>query len=86
MTAPDFSPKTIELLAYRSSLICNNPKCGTVTVGPSEDSGPLKLKLGEAAHIRAARQKQARYDENMTDDERASFDNGIWLCASTASR
>lgn len=81
MPAPDFSPKTIELLAFRSSLICNNPLCGTLTVGPSDASGPLKLKLGEAAHIRAARRGQARYDESMTDDQRASFDNGIWLCA-----
>ena len=40
----------------------------------------LKLKLGEAAHIRAAR-KGARYAPNMTDPERADIDNGIWLCA-----
>jgi hypothetical protein len=82
MTAPDFSPVTRDLLAFRSSLICNNPKCGALTVGPSDASGPLKLKLGEAAHICAARQGRARYDETMTDEQRASFDNGIWLCAS----
>jgi len=38
--------------------------------------------LGEAAHIRAARPGQPRFDETMTDDERANPSNGIWLCAS----
>jgi hypothetical protein len=41
----------------------------------------LAAKLGEAAHIRAAR-PGPRYDENMTDEQRAHPDNGIWLCAS----
>lgn len=82
MAAPDFSAATKELLAFRSSLICNNPNCATLTAGPSDATGPLALKLGEAAHIRAARPGEARYDEKMTDDERAAFENGIWLCAS----
>lgn len=82
MASPDFSPKTRELIAFRSGLICNNPRCGTLTIGPSDASGLLVLKIGEAAHIRAARPGQARYDVAMTDDERAGVDNGIWLCAS----
>lgn len=61
-------------------MICNNPICATITVGPSNASGSLKLKLGEAAHIRAAR-NGARFDKNMNDQQRASVDNGIWLCA-----
>jgi hypothetical protein len=40
------------------------------------------LKLGEAAHICAARAGEARYVANMADEERAAFENGIWLCAS----
>lgn len=80
---PDFSQETITLLGQRSSLLCNNPECMTVTVGPEDANGPLKLKLGEAAHICAARELNgARFDRNMTDDQRAHFDNGIWLCAS----
>src|SRR5262245_53944737 len=82
MACPDFSADTRELLAFRASLICNNPSCATLTVGPSDARGPLALKLGEAAHIRAARPGQARYDANMTDEQRAHPDNGIWLCAS----
>jgi hypothetical protein len=53
----------------------------TITVGPSDASGTLKLKLGEAAHIRAARENEARFDPAMTDVQRADFSNGIWLCA-----
>lgn len=81
MSAPDFSKTVVDLLMFRSSLICNNPSCGTLTVGPSDATGPLALKLGEAAHIRAAREKQPRYDASMTNKERADFSNGIWLCA-----
>lgn len=80
--APDFSQPTVTLLGYRSSVICNNPDCMTITVGPDDANGPLKLKLGEAAHICAARKDEPRYERSMTDDARAHFDNGIWLCAS----
>jgi hypothetical protein len=82
MASPDFSPDTINLLAFRACLICNNPSCATVTVGPSDAQGDLAIKLGEAAHIRAKRLGQARYDELMTDDQRSAIENGIWLCAS----
>jgi hypothetical protein len=81
MAAPDFSAVTVQMLGFRSGLICNNPKCATITVGPSDAVGALALKLGEAAHIRAARAGEARYDASMTDDQRAAIDNGIWLCA-----
>lgn len=78
---PDFSVDTRELLMFRASLICSNPACATITLGPADAQGRLAVKLGEAAHIRAAR-PGARFDETMTDDERAHPDNGIWLCAS----
>ena len=37
---------------------------------------------GVAAHITAASEGGPRYDENMTAQERKSFENGIWLCQS----
>lgn len=83
--APDFANKTIYLLGFRSSLICNNPKCATVTVGAmdwGQNKGPLTIKIGEAAHICAARDGEARYDASMSDAQRADFSNGLWLCAS----
>lgn len=81
MAAPDFSQTTRETLAARAAMICNNPSCSCLTVGPSDGHGPLASKIGEAAHICSAR-PGARYDETMTDDTRAAIENGIWLCAS----
>lgn len=82
MAAPDFSPKTIQTLAFRAGQICSNPDCSTLTVGPSDAKGDLALKLGEAAHIAGKKKGAARFREDMTDDERAAPDNGLWLCAS----
>ncbi|WNH54496.1 HNH endonuclease [Stenotrophomonas oahuensis] len=42
----------------------------------------MKLKIGEAAHISAKKEGEARYDHLMSDEARASVENGIWLCAS----
>lgn len=81
MPGPDFSEATVRLLAARAAMICTNPECGTLTVGPDDAHGALALKLGEAAHICAARDGQARWVAAMTDAERAHPDNGIWLCA-----
>jgi len=78
---PDFSTATCQTLMFRASLICSNPSCGTITLGPSDAHGQLATKLGEAAHIRAAR-PGPRYDPKMSDADRADPANGIWLCAS----
>ena len=51
-SSPDFSQDTKDTLAARSAHICNFPKCGKLTVGPSDAQGDLALNLGEAAHIR----------------------------------
>jgi hypothetical protein len=40
--------------------------------------------VGVAAHIRAASPGGARYDPDMTSEERSSFSNGIWLCQTHA--
>lgn len=79
MAAPDFSKPTIEILSSRSALRCNNPDCDVLTTGPhtSEDK---KLSIGEAAHIYGARPSERRYRATMTDTERATISNGIWLC------
>jgi len=79
--ASDFSTKTCLTLAFRAAVICSNPECSAITAGPSEAYSDLKLKVGEGAHICASRPRQARFNKNMSDTERASPDNGIWLCA-----
>lgn len=81
MAAPEFSEKTKQSLAARACNICSSPTCAALTVGPVDAVGNLSVKLGEAAHIAGAQPTTARYDALMTDDQRASVDNGIWLCA-----
>jgi hypothetical protein len=66
------------LLAFRSGGICAYPKCGK--------NLSYQAKLGddtyvaEAAHIRGEKPNAARYDASMTDEERDSVHNLIFLC------
>ena len=86
MTAgPDFSEETKKTLAKRAGQVCSNPDCRRPTSGPHSDEKKA-VNLGEAAHIRAARKGQARYDPNMTDEERRDISNGIWLCSTCARK
>jgi hypothetical protein len=82
---PDFSNKTKQTLAKRAGQVCSNPNCRKPTSGPHSDDSKA-INLGEASHIRAARLGQARYDANMSDIERATITNGIWLCKECARR
>ena len=85
MAQPDFRAKTKQTLAKRAGQMCSNPACRRVTSGPhSEDD--KSVNLGEAAHIKAARSGQARYDSGMTDEQRQDIANGIWLCTQCARR
>lgn len=83
--APDFSEVTKQTLAKRAGQVCSNPDCRRPTSGPHSDENKA-LNLGEAAHIRAARPGQARYDPSMTDGDRAAISNGIWLCKECARK
>lgn len=69
-------------LAKRVSYICSNPNCRKMTIGP--DSKKCINNIGVAAHICAAAPGGPRYDAKMTEQERKSVDNGIWLCQSYA--
>ena len=82
---PDFLEKTKQTLARRAGQVCSNPDCRKPTSGPHSDKNKA-LNLGEAAHIRAARKNQARYDPNMTDEARRDISNGIWLCRECARK
>jgi len=84
-SGPDFSKSTKKTLANRAGQVCSNPECKKPTSGPHSDESKA-INLGEAAHIRAARPGQARYDASMTDKERAAISNGIWLCKECARR
>ena len=79
----DFSARTRKTLAERVGFCCSNPDCRRKTIGPNSD--PIKSSsIGEAAHIRAAAPNGPRYDPSMTSKERASVENGIWLCSNCA--
>ena len=79
----DFDEKTKDLLAKRVGYRCSNPNCRQLTSGPQADSNK-SLNIGVAAHITAAAKGGPRYDENISLEERASIENGIWLCQNCA--
>lgn len=72
------------LLAYRSGDRCALPDCGRELSPDSEKGDPINV--GEAAHIsgehdgKGGVKKSARYDPNMTDEERNHYNNLIYLC------
>ncbi len=66
-------------LAFRSGDRCARPECGKqLCVDAAAASGPALV--GEAAHIAGEKPKAARYDPNMTDEERDHYNNLIYLC------
>lgn len=69
-------------LAKRVMYVCSNPNCRKMTIGPDSKNGINNI--GVAAHICAAAPGGPRYDINMSEEERKSIDNGIWLCQSCA--
>lgn len=79
----DFAYRTRLALAHRVGMHCSNPNCAKLTAGPQTD--PQKaLNVGVAAHITAASDGGARYDNTMTTHQRTSIENGIWLCQTCA--
>ncbi|GEM_PF-3037869 len=75
----DFNQKTKDLLAKRAGFRCSNPECRHITIGAS--TNPEKsTNIGVASHISAAAPGGPRYDSKLDSDERASIENGIWLC------
>ncbi len=80
----DEFPRTVQvLLAKRVNYRCSNPNCRSGTSGPHQDAN-RSVSVGVAAHITAAAMGGPRYDEALSSQERASVDNGIWLCAKCA--
>ena len=82
MARDDFSRADIDRLAKRVGMRCSNPDCRRPTVGPDADGGTTNV--GVAAHISAASPGGARYDAELTTDQRSHISNGIWLCQAHA--
>ncbi len=76
----DFPFRVRQVLAKRVGYLCSNPDCRAPTSGPQlKDEGGLNV--GRAAHITGASPGGARYDPKLSPQERASQQNGLWLCA-----
>lgn len=75
----DFLKPVRDLLARRVGYRCSNPNCRVLTTGPGDNSDGI-VDVGVAAHITAAAKGGKRYDPHLTKEERASAENGIWLC------
>lgn len=75
----NFTQKTKLELAGRAGNHCSNPSCRRITSGPSSTTNGT-ISLGVAAHITAASPGGARYNHNLSSEQRRGLDNGIWLC------
>jgi hypothetical protein len=75
----DFTEEVKRDLGLRVGLRCSNPSCQQPTSGPSESSKGV-TNVGVATHITAASQGGPRYDASLNAEERASLENGVWLC------
>src|SRR5262245_61795385 len=82
----DFRVLVRRQLAERAGQRCSNPDCLRPTSGPSDDRSSRSTTLGKAAHITAAVRGGPRDDPALSAEQRASADNGIWLCAECADR
>lgn len=71
-------PATKIILAKRSGNRCAMPGCHAALVQDSEAGSPLNI--GEAAHISGDRPGSARYDPEMTDQQRGHVDNLLYVC------
>jgi len=79
----DFSEPVKRQLAGRAGYICSNLRCQQPTSGPSQTTKTV-TNVGEAAHLAGARPGSARYDDNMTPEQRSAIENGVWLCRKCA--
>jgi hypothetical protein len=81
----DFYERVRRFVAARAGWHCSFAGCAKLTVGPSEEAPGAFASIGNAAHICAAAPGGPRYDASMTPEERAGFDNAIWLCSDHAT-
>jgi len=76
----DFSTRVRNTIRQRAGDRCSNQECLCPTTGP--DGSDDTASIGVAAHITAAAEQGPRFDPNLTSEQRAAVENGIWLCQS----
>lgn len=84
MSRDDFSAKVLDELAKRVAFHCSAPSCKTATIGPSDSRVGRVTNVGVGAHITAAAKGGPRYNEKLSREQRAAYENGIWLCGNHA--
>jgi hypothetical protein len=75
----DFTRRIVDTIFRRAGGICSNPDCSALTSGPAEDISKAVV-VGEAAHIYGARAGSARFNPEMSTEEKSDITNAIWLC------
>jgi hypothetical protein len=75
----EFPASVRRILGMRVGYRCSHPECGVATIGAGSGTAGV-VSVGVAAHIAAASPGGPRYDPSKTSAERASVENGIWLC------
>jgi len=80
----DFSRKVIDHLSKRVGFRCSNPTCRVPCSGPGKGDSDV-AHFGKAAHISAASLGGPRYDVSLSNAERSSIHNAIWLCSNCAT-
>ncbi|TCP66148.1 hypothetical protein [Sphingomonas sp. PP-CE-1G-424] len=80
-----FSQTTKTNLAKRAAYICSSPDCRAFTLGARAE-GDGVVNIGVAAHITAAAAGGPRFDPDIDTIDRASEQNGLWLCANCHTR
>jgi hypothetical protein len=80
----NFSEKTKNILASRVAFRCSFPGCSRITIGPGSGDSQQVISVGEAAHIYSAAPNGPRNNPSLTPEQRASVENGIWMCKTHA--
>ncbi|MBN2222635.1 MAG: hypothetical protein JW708_10550 [Vallitaleaceae bacterium] len=72
------------LLAFRSGDRCAFPGCDCSLTVDGNSNNPVSI--GEAAHIEGENPTAARYNSEMTDDQRNHYNNLIYMCGTHHER
>lgn len=83
MPRAEFPSSLKDALAKRVAYRCSNPACAQPTSGPHPEAS-RHVNIGVASHITAAAAGGPRYDSDLSDSERSSIENAIWLCQNCA--
>jgi hypothetical protein len=80
----EFTQRVKDALFKRVGGLCSDPECRNPTTGPATDPNK-STNVGAAAHVTAAAPGGPRYDPSLSEEERRSSENGIWLCQNCAT-